>query len=528
MNIITDRWIPVRRKSGVVCSITPAEIADTSDPPVALLWPRPDFNLACLELLIGLTYVAMPPENDEEWRDTSDADLFSQLELKLAAMAPWFSLDGDGPRFMQDLEKLDGKPSGVDMLMLDSAGGQTAKNNADMMVRRNRYRVLGRPAAAMALYTLQDFAPSGGAGNRTSMRGGGPLVTLVEPVASATIWQIVYANTPSGMPVSETDAPDAFPWLSATRVSKNKGTEVHEPEMTQEAPHWSVYFGMPRRLRLQFDSIEGSCDITGTDDVRLLTGVVQKPYGNNYGVWVHPCSPYYRKKPGEEAFPAHPKPGRLGYRQFIGLSLRDDETELRDLAVCVDRFRQGRIPRKKRLLLRLIVGGWAMDNMKPVDFVYGYAPLPAAENAQLVEHAAICLLKAAEEVARQLVISLKSALFVDVSDKGVIAEARSAFYDATDGAFHRALDRLVIEPDDKEARTGWLAELDSTAMVLFDQRAIRGISDISPERAEKIHKARNNLKFTLKGFGKNGVKLYGFLNLEPPESSRKRRKERAA
>ena len=104
-------------------------------------------------------------------------------------LAPAFDLLGDGPRFLQDLEPLGGKGNPPGMLFIDSAGDSTAKKNADLMVRRGRYEALPLPLAAMALYTLQAFAPSGGAGNRTSMRGGGPMVTLVKP-QSEGLWPL--------------------------------------------------------------------------------------------------------------------------------------------------------------------------------------------------------------------------------------------------------------------------------------------------------------------------------------------------
>ena len=50
------------------------------------------------------------------------------------------------------------------MLFVDSAGANTVRNNRDLMVKRNRYTSLPLPLAAMSLYTLQAFAPGGGAG----------------------------------------------------------------------------------------------------------------------------------------------------------------------------------------------------------------------------------------------------------------------------------------------------------------------------------------------------------------------------
>lgn len=516
----------MRRQSGALDTIRPADIADRYDPAVALMWPRPDFNLACLELLIGLVYAAMPPEDDDEFVDQANNDLYSELVERLDALSTWFTLNGDGPRFMQSLKSLSGNVSGVDMLLLDSAGGQTAKNNADMMVRRDRYDRLGSAAAAMALYTFQNFAPAGGAGNRTSMRGGGPLVTLVEPCADATLWEIVYANTPPGQPVDHDQPHLAFPWLAETANSKPKGSEVHSPQRDDDSTPWSAFFGMPRQLRLEFDQSPGYCSMTGIQDELMISGVIQKPYGNNYGVWRHPCSPYYRIKAGEEALPVHPKPGRLGYRQFIGISIQETQNELRYLAQCVTRYKYKRCD-SEHPLIRLIVGGWAMDNMKPVDFVEGFAPLPVDANAPLIEETASRLVKAADVVVGQLVGCLKRALLIDASDKGLVADAKAEFYDNTEEGFYTALSELLINPEDTTVGEKWRKTLEEHAIKLFDSNALQGFADRKPERAEDIANARKSLKFTLLGYGKNGVALYNQLKLQAPETKKPKKRKQA-
>ncbi|MBL3598197.1 type I-E CRISPR-associated protein Cse1/CasA, partial [Rhodovulum sulfidophilum] len=191
LNLIEAPWIPVLCEDGSRHVVAPWQIAE----PGILRpdWPRPDLNLACYELLIGLVFLADPPANNGDWqrRFAPDPD---RLKEKLARFAVAFDLLGDGPRFLQDLAPLDGTPNPVDMLFIDSAGANTAKNNADLMVRRDRYGMLDLPLAAMALYTFQAHAPSGGAGNRTSMRGGGPLVTMVDP--GDGLWSLVWANVP--------------------------------------------------------------------------------------------------------------------------------------------------------------------------------------------------------------------------------------------------------------------------------------------------------------------------------------------
>jgi CRISPR system Cascade subunit CasA len=227
INLIRDPWIPVASTAGPR-TIRPDQIAEAAV--LFPAWPRSDLNIACIEFLIGLVALADPPASREDWRARRSPDA-ERLRARLAPLAPAFELDGTGPRFLQDLEALPGEPASPDMLFIDSAGENAAKKNADLMVWRDRYPALDPARAAMALYTLQAYAPSGGAGNRTSMRGGGPLVTLVEPHADCTLWDLVWANVPFGVP----QGVEALPWMRPTRIS-DKGQQVHEtPETAIEA-----------------------------------------------------------------------------------------------------------------------------------------------------------------------------------------------------------------------------------------------------------------------------------------------------
>ena len=352
LNLITDAWIPVRCRSGRAV-IRPDQIAD----PDILRpdWPRPDLNLACLELLVGLVYLARPPQGSDDRLHPPDA---GALRGALAPLAPAFELLGDGPRFLQDLEPFEGDGDHCERLFIDSAGASTAKKNQDLMVRRGRYRELPLPLATMALYTLQAFAPSGGAGNRTSLRGGGPMVTLVRPQGER-LWPMIWANVPRGEPLT-TEELDALPWMRPTKVSRPVGGQVLEsfPESdSRSRPDPEVFFGQPRRSEAR-----GACDglrytVSSRSPTERTTHRLR---------WRHPLTPYYVR--GAEFLPVHPKPGSFGYRHWRGVILQSDS---------------GARPLALEQYLRdveggdcsLIVAGWAMNNMKPLDFVWSEQPV---------------------------------------------------------------------------------------------------------------------------------------------------------
>ena len=372
-NLITDAWIPVRTESGYRKRIRPAQMAADDDRIMALDWSRPDFNLACLELLTGLVYVASPPQDADDWAE--NCPTMDKLESALQRLVPAFNLDGDGPRFLQDFEPLEGKPVTVDHLFLDSPGHKTVKDHADIMVRPDRFSALSRASAAMALYTLQAFAPQGGSGLRTSMRGGGPLVALVNPRhdGSASLWDIVWANVPDGMALQNRDLKSAFPWLRPTHASA-EGQKTFPPPGYVVPPE--TFFGMPRRIRLVFGSgDEQLCGFSGESDAVVVTGMIQKRHGAKYEQWIHPMTPYYRKKPGDPPLPVLAKPDRLCYRHWIGLLLKDVQG-LRTRPACLTAYEERGMSDSPVLM----VGGWAMNKKAPQDFVFSTQPLPLARD----------------------------------------------------------------------------------------------------------------------------------------------------
>ena len=179
-------------------------------------------------------------------------------------------LDGPGPRFQQDLSGLDDEPVPVSALFIDSPGANALRKNTDLFVKRGRIAVLSRAAAAIGLFTLQAYAPAGGAGNRVSLRGGGPLTTLLlpgprTPEEQVPLWRQLWANVFWDEAWDDpADRPErVFPWLVPTRVSDNG--EKTTPEDVHPA---QAFWGMPRRIRLDFEANEkgAPCDLTGMVD----------------------------------------------------------------------------------------------------------------------------------------------------------------------------------------------------------------------------------------------------------------------
>lgn len=490
LNLISDAWIPVRRKDGSRSVIAPWQMADDS---LAFPdWPRPDLNIACLELLIGLVFLADPPHDAEDWQDRRTPDP-SRLRDKLAPFAPAFELMGEGPRFCQDREPFEAgvrDPNAPDVLFIDSAGSQTIRNNADLLVKRGRYPELDPATAAIALYTLQAHAPSGGAGNRTSMRGGGPMVTLVDP--GGGLWSLVWANVPDGVPAD----PQVLPWMRPARTSE-KAQQVF-PDTAHPA---EAFFGQPRRLRLV--AREGR-----------VAGVVQRPYGANYAGWEHPLTPHYRQKAGAELLPVHPRAGVFGYRNWLGVVLpRNSADDTARRARVVELWRERGAGRRAELL----VAGWAMDNMKPRDLAFSCAPLLdlPADLADRVEGFVVA--------AGALALALRGALAPVLAEGEAREAAREDFFLRTQGSFEARLAQATAASAELDAvAKAWLADLRTAALGIFDAAAMPGLADLDIRKQREIVTARSGLTAAFAGYGKTGQGAFAALRLTPPETKRRK------
>ena len=397
LNLITDRWLPVTRRSGATDTVRPSDLTAgwADDPITALAFPRPDWNGAVTEFLIGLYAVAMPVEDVQHWHERwGTPPTADEIAGAMAPLALAFDLMGEGARCFQDHDALgDAKASPVQQLLIDAPGDNTAKLNQDLFVRRRGAdHRLAWPDAAVALITLQTYAPSGGAGHRTSMRGGGPLTTLVRPRREGSgvvrLWDVIHANQPRGHEASPLDG-KLFPWLAPALTSANKEVVTEEDARSLQA-----FFGTPRRLRLEGD--EEGC-----------TGYRSVPRGANYEGWRHPLSPYYLAK--EAWLPVHPREGIPTFRDWPGVW---GEGEGRAAAACVRAFAD--VQREAPIDAELHAFGFDMDNAKARAWQDTTPPLVLDERRRAW---AAVMVAAAGEAAGALRLAAKRALYGQARDK---------------------------------------------------------------------------------------------------------------
>jgi CRISPR system Cascade subunit CasA len=539
-SLMSASWLPVRRRSGARSFIAPHQIVEAIgvDPVLAPDWGRADFDAASLEFLIGLIATTLAPTELVEWKERFDTPpTADELAAAFAHVEPAFRLDGTGPRFLQERDLPADDVSPVAGLLIEAPGANTEKNNTDLFQKRGQVAVLGLPAAAMALYTLQTYAPSGGAGHRTSLRGGGPLTTLALPHdAEDTLWRRLWLNVPYATEPVSGDLPRVFAWLGSTRTSEGESVPVGPDDIHLLA----VFWGMPRRIRLDFAPQPSGtvCSLTGEPITIGVATYRMRPWGMNYAVPTHPLSPMYRAKPASaEWLYTHPQAGGLTYRHWIDMACAGDQQSATRRAASAVLTARGRLRAIRLGRGRLWAAGYDMDNMKARGFVEAVFPLFVLADSQATEQLdalARNLVAAASEVAFLATKAVGAALNLEGSDKSRLAALREDFLAQTEVAFftalHRLSDRLAADPDDGEAlaavsRPFFEQTLRPAAFAIFD-RDVPLIS-LGAREAERIVAARSGLTAHLNGISKPGLKLFGMLGLPAPERRGGGKKRRA-
>lgn len=544
-NLIAARWLPCRRATGARVWIAPNEITSdfATDPILALDFPRPDWNAAVTELLVGLLSATIPPEDADQWAELwLSPPLPEVLKTALEPLAFAFDFDGDGPRCFQDLDSLAHAESrSIGALIIDAPGENTVKENKDLFVKRDSTLALSLPYAAAAVVTMQTYAPAGGQGNRTSMRGGGPLTLLIAPrrshaakTAVTTLWDVVWSNVSARdddnptLPAAADDPrwPRIFPWLAATRTSTNG-----EPTLPLEhADALQAFFGMPRRLRLEFSNGPGlSCSFGGPTDDGIVASYRTQNYGTMYAGWQHPLSPYYiDKKNG--LLPFHPQPGLVSFEDWYAWwGLKESTVAATNVKLWPERL--GALSRSTDIDLKEIrqkslqAVGFDMDNMKARGWIDERIPYfePKSDRAKWAEEfraSVSALVAGAKSAADALKYELRRNAWAkwdgkqfklpDNAPKDAFDEVVSQLWAETQEGFVDCL-KAVHSGDpndlDRAIRSGFLLQLRKTVLALFDEAA--GTDALAAQNARRLVEARKGLVLAL---GKEG-KVAGVLGI---------------
>ncbi len=498
MNLLNNAWLPFRLKNGEEKNLPIDQITDPDIIDLAL--PRADFQGAAYQFIIGILQTVFAPKNAKVWRQHySTPPSSDELSIVFKNIEHAFNLIGDGPLFMQDFDLLsEQKETSISGLLITAPGENGIKNNTDFFVKRGAADVMSLEMAAMALFTLQINAPSGGVGYRVGLRGGGPLSTLVMPTnPDVPLWQKLWLNV-QHREFWKYDEPNlhdgsVFPWLAETKDSTQKATEIYQDHVHPLHMLWA----MPRRIRLCIKKEKNICAISGKETPNSVTSMHAKNYGNNYaGNWIHPFTPYTwnPKKTDEEHLSLKGQPGGITYKTWDILTISSTKNGQRT-ANSISHYNNISKFSKLNETPQIWAFGYDMDNMKPRGWYSIHLPIFQLDKDERED--ALIEIKSLQDIISNTLwhtrTQIKSAMFENPKDiKGDVSFIDLAFWHRTESNFYQAITDLTdsIQQGDSqlspEAAKRWRDELRHHAISLFDEYALL---DIGTER-----KIKNKMK----------------------------------
>ncbi|WP_242393190.1 type I-E CRISPR-associated protein Cse1/CasA [Anaeromyxobacter oryzisoli] len=532
-NLIDERWIPVERKSGKVEMIAPAEVADPEDPPLRIASPRPDFDGALLEFLIGLLQTAAAPATERAWeREFETPPTVQALKKRFDTVRSAFFLDGDGPRFMQEvtLTPSDSKLKQIGYLLVDRAGEDNIEDGPSLFTKPGDIPSLSYPAAAAALYLMQSRAPSGGGGGGghfTSLRGGSALSGVI---VGKQLWDTLWLNVLPSDVFGDAEASagtKTFPWLGAIR-SGNKKTGAPTPASAVTPAH--SYWALPRRLLLADQNSTSRCAVYPEYEAKNWLSVRTATAGMRYEGLLHPLAAYTRKSESDPWLPFLTPEDGFSYRNWpvlVQSSIRSRPPRVVSHFASTRRVEMVETP-------RLTAFGYAMESMKPLRWCRAETPLilVAPTLAEKFAADAEALVAVSEEVRRAFTYRVKSAWSDrpdDLDVHKVLGRVNPVFWSRTETEFFAAVEGIKhgLETDDDALRVAvrekWLRALHQAALELFDTFVEITADLAAPDLRRAVLARRSLYQFTFP----SSPKLRKLLGLPVEERSEGGSKPRA-
>ncbi|CAQ82799.1 MULTISPECIES: type I-E CRISPR-associated protein Cse1/CasA [Photorhabdus] len=515
MNLVQDPWLPFRLRDGSEKILPMNAICDHDVMDFAL--PRADFQGAAYQFAIGLLQTVFAPKDKYQWHSLYQVSPDKKtLQQAFNKVVHAFNVTGTGPLFMQDFDPLRKiKSTTVAGLLIEAPGANGLKLNTDHFIKRGVGDVMSLEMAALALFTLQINAPSGGSGHRVGLRGGGPLTTLLLPQHDVTLWRKLWLNVinRSEWHYAEPDLTSAqvFPWLAPTKVSVEQGTEI----CAADVHPLHMYWAMPRRIRLVVMKNKQVCKVSGKCSALTVSEYRAQNYGGNYsGNWVHPLTPYKwdTKRPTEQ-LSLKGQPGGVTYKiwDILVFSHRDRGQRCAPVvshfyALCRD------FTELQSVMPRLWVFGYDMDNMKARCWYSVSMPLffVLPEQQEQVLNQVKELQKLATNVIWLCRNQIKAAWFEKPIDvKGDIAFIDLIFWQRSESLFFSIAYQLIDNAKQKkpiltpEQAEHWLNTLCHLCRDLFDEHIELSVLGNERSVARRI-KARQQLMMGL--YGQNALR----------------------
>jgi CRISPR system Cascade subunit CasA len=525
VNLIYDAWLPVRKSDGSRQCIRPCDLVDIETTDVDV--PRADLAVAARTFLIGLVTTAGLAETESDWQRFYDnPPTADDIIAALSRFAPAFELLGDGPRFCQHQAVVeDGDRQRIASIFIDGSSEESDERNHDVM---RDVVGLSPSTAALALYALQQFAPSGGRGHRQSMRRGSPMSTLIS--GGTTLWHNVWVNVETREQLTARtpevwhpppDIGDVFPWMARVRTSET-GLET----TTSDAHPLQVYWQMPRLLWLDAGPARHErCGLTGASNSIIVRGYYRRQLGVQYAAdWRHPHVPYVREPKGVVPAKASVRASHIG--DWLGVVYRDQNGDRQPAAV-VTTATTHRAWAHSDVSLRVDVFGFHMSGRKVLGAISHVMPIITIDPlaADDLRAAVEAYVLAIEHVAEFLEKTAWKAL-AGPGTKDAEKRTANAVASSVKTAFLMAMERHVeraIRAAAAAIQAGSFDPLSNARALHFDIRReveaafdVRIPTDTWVRGLERRISQRWELSQVLAGKKKAGAEFFARLQLPTP------------
>jgi CRISPR system Cascade subunit CasA len=326
--------------------------------------------------------------------------------------------------------------------------------------------------------------------------------------------------------------------MGPTRTSEKIGKDT----TSQHVNSVQMFWGMPRRIRLEFESGTKniSCDLCERSQLQYVTKYHDKSYGINYkGSWHHTLTPYSVDEKADE--PLLSKKGQMGgisYRNWLGLVQNSTEKNSRnEPAIVVHTFRQERqdaLSGNNEIPFRLWAFGYDMNNMKACEWYESTMPLIHLDSniKPKYELEVSRMIKTAGLIAYNIRSCVKKALFspgANISvEKSLFESIDSQFWQDTEPQFYQILNELKTALQTKQPiqdlKLHWLGILFKEGERLFDRYSQSSL--ISVADPKRIAIARRDFRNFSSPYNKKIIELLDLTHSEKPLQNQAGNKKR--
>ena len=489
MNLIRDKWIPIRRKNGEKDIIAPWEIGMCDNPVVEIETPRPDFRGALYQFMIGLLQTSFAPKDDDEWKERWEEIPENEIihnAFKITEEA--FEFNNDSKIcFLQDTTiPKDSEKIPICSLLIDAPS-----ENRDLFVKMNTVNHLCKPCSAQALFTLQINSPEGGRGHYTGMRGGGPMTTLVKlQNPQSLLWNKLWINVLANDEIifnNKNSATDIFPWLTSIPAS-----EVFPKDVSPLHMFWA----MPRRIKILSNNEYAKCDICGKESI-INKEFIRAPNGWKYSsTWLHVLSPYRSKKEPDgmiNMLSIKGKQGGFAYPDWFGLTITESAAK-----VIKSYFEKKIYKIRNNESTVLWCFGYHMVKMNAKCWYEHSLPLIIIK-PEVKEQFINCvgkMINAARESSKLLRQQVIAAWFIETANaKGDFSFIEATLWENTEQEFYDLVNKIKLVLENKETLSAiykeWVQILKDCIENLFDRFALNSPEEITDMK--RVTKAAENL-----------------------------------